>query len=93
MMTAYLRNPLTYVWAFLTAITVASWWIGRGNGAEFQINAPVTIGVLLIALIKSRCVIRYFMEVRAAPLWLRRVCDGWLIAVFGALFSAYYFSL
>ncbi len=92
-MTAYLRNPLTYVWAFLTLITIASWWISRSSGAEFKINPAVTAGVLLIALIKSRLVLRYFMEVRTAPAWLRWVCDGWLMVAFGLIFAFYYVSL
>ena len=88
-MTAYLRNSLTYVWAFLTIVTIASWWLGRSGGAEFRVNPAITLGVLSIALIKSRLVIRYFMEVRTAPVWLRRTCDGWLIAVFGLLLAVY----
>ncbi|HET8710205.1 MAG TPA: cytochrome C oxidase subunit IV family protein [Spongiibacteraceae bacterium] len=92
-MTAYLRNPLTYVWAFLALITLASWSLGRGHGADYQINPAITIGVLAIALIKSRFVIRYFMEVGSAPRWLRYACDGWLLSVFGLLLAIYYFSL
>lgn len=91
-MTAYLRNPLTYVWAVLTLVTLASWYLGR-SGAEFRINPIVTGSVLLIALIKSRLVLRYFMEVRTAPAWLQRACDGWLIVLFATLFIVYYFSL
>ncbi len=92
-MIAYLRHPLTYVWFFLTAITIASWLIGRGHGAEYQLNSAITAGVLLIAMIKSRFVIRYFMEVRTAPKWLALTCDSWLICVFGMILGIYYFSL
>ena len=92
-MTAYLHNRSTYTWAFLTLITLVSWWIGRGHGAEFHIDPAIAVSVLLIALIKSRFVLREFMEVRTAPLWLRRVFDALLFVLFAALFSIYYFSL
>jgi len=37
--------------------------------------------VLLIALIKTRFVIRNYMEVRFAPFWLQRTCDAWLLSL------------
>ena len=92
-MTAYLRNHLTYVWAFLVAITVASWLLGRGQGADFQIEAVITIGVLLIAAIKVQFVIRYFMEVRTAPRWLKRTAYSWNIALLYLLLWFYLQSL
>jgi cytochrome c oxidase subunit 4 len=92
-MTAYLRNPLTWVWAFLVAITVASWLIGRGQGAAYQIDAAITIGVLLIAAVKAQLVIRYFMEVRSAPLWLKRTAYGWNIVLLCLLLVFYLLSL
>ena len=79
-MTTYLRHTSTYVWAFLTLITIASWWIGRDTGVAYHINAAITVSVLLIAFIKSRLVIRYFMEVRFAPSWLQWTCDGWRLS-------------
>jgi caa(3)-type oxidase subunit IV len=88
MMTAYLRNPLTLVWAFLTAITLASWWISQGAGVGTQINPAVTFSVLLIAVVKVHLVMRYFMEVRHAPTWLKRTTSGWLIVLFLLLCGA-----
>jgi len=92
-MTAYLRNPLTYVWAFLAAITIASWSIGRGHGVAYHIDAAITIGVLLIASVKAQLVIRYFMEVRSAPRWLKRTTYGWNIALLFLLLWIYSQSL
>ena len=92
-MTAYLRNNLTYVWAFLVAITIASWWVGRGQVEAFHINATITTTVLLIAAIKARLVIRHFMEVQHGPLWLKRACDGWLAFVFLMMLGFYWASL
>lgn len=91
-MTEYIKNPLTFVWMFLTLITVASWSLG-GGGVGFQLNPGVTVSVLVIAAIKTYLVIRYFMEVRFAPPWLKGVTDGWLVALFLALVIAYCMDL
>ena len=92
-MHAYVQNSLTYVWAFLTAITLASWWLSHSRGANFQLDAGVTAGVLVIAFVKVRFVIWHFMEVKTAPAWLRRTCDGWLIAIAVLIFTFYGLSL
>ena len=86
-MTPLFRRTLTGVWAMLSIMTIASWWTGsRSDGHAYTL---VTAGVLLLALIKSRLVMRYFMEVGFAPRWLRLTCDVWLIMVFGMIFALY----
>jgi hypothetical protein len=45
--------------------------------------------VLAIAAVKTRFVIREFMEVRAAPHWLRRATDGWLAVLMAAIIGLY----
>jgi hypothetical protein len=86
-MTSLFRSTLVGVWALLSIITIASWWMGsRSDGRVYGL---VTAGVLLFALIKSRLVMRYFMEVRFAPRWLRLTCDLWLVLVFGVVFALY----
>jgi caa(3)-type oxidase subunit IV len=92
-MTSYLRNTLTYVWAFLVAVTVASWFIGRGHGVEYHLDAAITIGVLVIAAVKAQLVIRYFMEVRHASAWLKRTAYGWNIVLLCLLLLFYGLSL
>lgn len=89
-MTAYLRSPLTVVWALLTAVTVASWLTARDGGEAHQLNAAVTVVVLLIAAVKTQLVIWHFMEVRHAPTWLKLTTNGWLLALFGLLFGCYF---
>lgn len=91
-MTSYLRNPLTVVWALLTAVTVVSWLTARGNGSVPVPNATVTVVVLFIAALKSLVVIWWFMEVRHAPVWLRAVTTGWAVTLFAALLSIYFLS-
>jgi len=78
------------VWAILVADTIASWWLGHSTGAAFHIDQVITVGVLLVAAVKARLVILYFMEVRSAPRWLKWTCDGWLTLLFLALFGFYW---
>jgi cytochrome c oxidase subunit IV len=91
-MRSYVRNRLTYVWLFLCVITVISWWTVSGHGANYPANVRVTAVVLTIALIKTRFVIRNFMEVRRAPLWLRLTCDAWLLYLFAVISYFYWFG-
>lgn len=89
-MTAYLRSPLTVVWAVLTAVTVVSWLTARGGGAAHHLNATVTVVVLLIAAVKTQLVIWHFMEVKDAPTWLKATTSGWLVALFALLLGFYF---
>jgi hypothetical protein len=92
-MTSLIRNPLTIVWALLTTVTIASSLIALEGGAAHQINTMVTTAVLLIAAVKAYLVIRYFMEVRRAPLWLKATTGGWVLGLFTLLLSFYFASL
>lgn len=89
-MTAISQRTLIRVWAFLVAVTLASWWLGHGTDAPFRVDRLITVGVLLVAAIKTRLVIQYFMEVRYAPSWLRWTCDGWLALLFLLLIGFYW---
>ncbi|MBI3689682.1 MAG: cytochrome C oxidase subunit IV family protein [Mycolicibacterium aromaticivorans] len=91
-MTSLIRNPLTIVWALLTAVTVVSWVVSRDGGAAHQLNSTVTTVVLLIAAVKAQLVIWHFMEVRRAPLWLKAVTGGWVIVVVSAMLGVYFTS-
>ena len=92
-MTALIRNPLTIVWALLTTVTIASSLIALDGGAAHQINTTVTTAVLLIAAVKAYLVIRHFMEVRRAPVWLKATTTGWVLGLFAMLLSFYFASL
>jgi Prokaryotic Cytochrome C oxidase subunit IV len=84
-------RTFTYVWIILSAITVLSWWLGHPrSGQAFDANVPITIAVLAIGFIKARLIIRYFMEVRTAPLWLRVSTDAWLVVLWGAILAMYF---
>lgn len=93
-MAAFTRNSLTYVWVVLSIITVVSWWLGLGREAGvYQANEWTTAAVLLLAGIKTRLVIRHYMEVRAAPLWIQITCDAWLAGLLAMVASFYWLSL
>jgi hypothetical protein len=92
-MTALIRNPLTIVWALLTTVTIVSSLIALDAGAAHQINTTVTTAVLLIAAVKVYFVIRHFMEVRRAPLWLKATASGWVLGLFTLLLGFYFAGL
>ena len=81
-----LRKPATIVWAALMLATCASTWLLSKNSVTPEV---ATVAIMLIAAVKVRLVIRHFMEVRRAPLALRFVCDGWLLAVTALIVTVY----
>ena len=92
-MQAIVKNRLCLAWLALSAITVASWWIGSRHGhTAFEIDAGVTCGVILMAALKVRVIVWEFMEVRHAPAWLRRLMNAWLLVLVIALLACYSLS-
>lgn len=89
-MTTTAARTTTYVWIILSAITIVSWWLApaHGHGAAVP-SVPITVAVILLAFIKGRMIIRYFMEVRTAPRWLKLTTDAWLIALWGGVLAIY----
>ena len=89
-MSTTVNKRLFLAWLALSAITVASWWIGSRHGhAAFEINAGITYGVILMATLKVRVIAWEFMEVRHAPSWLRRLMNAWLLVLTAALLVCY----
>ena len=80
------RKPVSIVWAALMLATCASTWLLSKNSVTPE---AATVAIMLIAAVKVRLVIRYFMEVRQAPLALRFICDGWLLAVTSLILTVY----
>jgi hypothetical protein len=72
-----LLTRTTLIWALLVAATVMSWRLGHGIGPGAARAAGPAI--LVIAFIKVRFVVLEFMEIRAAPLWLRLALQGWMV--------------
>ncbi len=86
------NKRLFAVWAVLVGITVAYFWIDR-SADRHGLPAPstlVTVGAILLALIKVRIIMREFMEVRSAPRVLCRLTDLWVVLMAAALLGAYF---
>jgi hypothetical protein len=80
----------TYVWIILSAITIMSWWLAPRHGAAPAVpSVPITVAVILLAFIKGRMIIRYFMEVRTAPRWLKLTTDAWLTVLWAGVLAIY----
>ncbi|MET0900400.1 MAG: cytochrome C oxidase subunit IV family protein [Mycobacterium sp.] len=80
----------TVVWVVLSAITVVSWWLGPAHqSGPLAPSTVITVVVLGLGVIKTRLIIRHFMEVRTAPLWLRVATDVWLVALWGGVLAIY----
>lgn len=83
-------RPITIAWIALCAITITSWWLAPAHsGVAAVASVPITVAVVLLGAVKSRLIIRYFMEVRTAPRWLRLATDGWLIALWAGVLAIY----
>ncbi|RLA44053.1 MAG: hypothetical protein DRR06_10665 [Gammaproteobacteria bacterium] len=85
-MQTFFRHPATPIWLLLMIATGLSWWLGVDAGREEDLNYHlISTTLIIIAFIKVRFVMRYFMEVRTAPLSLRLICDAWIVVVCSAI--------
>ena len=83
-------RAITVVWVALSAITVVSWWLAPGHsGGHAAASIPITVAAVLLGFVKCRMIIRYFMEVRTAPRWLRLGTDAWLVVLWSAVLVLY----
>jgi hypothetical protein len=89
----FAARTTTYAWVILSAITIMSWWLAppHDHGAPAAASIPITIAVILLGFIKGRMIIRYFMEVRTAPRWLKMGTDAWLTALWVSVLVIYLF--
>jgi hypothetical protein len=77
-------------WAALVTATMLAWLLTSGDAQANTTAGNALVGaVVVLAAIKGRLIIRYFMEVRHAPRWLQRATDAWLAVLWIALFSIY----
>ena len=53
-------------------------------------STVVTVSAIVIALVKVRIIFREFMEVRHAPVLLRRLTDGWVVLMAVCLLGSYF---
>lgn len=89
-MTSTGLRQITIAWILLCALTIASWWLSPAHSdAPAVPSLTITLAVIVVGFVKSRLIIRYFMEVGSAPRWLRLATDGWLVALWGAVLVIY----
>ncbi len=92
-MTTTGTRTTTYAWIIVSAITIMSWWLApHGHGAPAVASLSITVAVVVLAFIKGRMIIRYFMEVRTAPQWLKLATDVWLVVLWAGVLAIYLFS-
>ncbi|WP_019928928.1 cytochrome C oxidase subunit IV family protein [Nocardia sp. BMG111209] len=82
-------RTVVLVWAALTVITIVAWRLAPGHADSAGLSDGLVAGIVVLAMIKCRLVIRYFMEVRYAPRWLRLATDGWLLVLWVTLLGIY----
>jgi hypothetical protein len=93
-MTRVLRNPVAVVWLVLVLATGVSWWTGLHERSDKGPDiALASVLLLLIAFLKVRFVLLYFMELRRSPLQLRLLFEAWTVIAFGALAAMFWFGL
>jgi Prokaryotic Cytochrome C oxidase subunit IV len=85
------NRRLFMVWLILVAISLAYLWIDHTASHQGFPTAStiVTVVAICFALIKVRIIMREFMEVRGAPVVLRRLTDFWVVLMAGAMLGVY----
>lgn len=78
------------VWLALSLLTLASWLLRvvHDRGA-LSASTAATVGVLAVAAVKGRLILREFMEVRSAPAWLGWATDAWLSVLWATILGMY----
>ena len=93
-MSAGSDRRLLVVWLALSGITLVSAAVASHGGRDaLRPNAAITVGVIAIALVKVRVILREFMEVRHAPPLLCRLTDGWLLFTAVMLLGTYFVGM
>jgi hypothetical protein len=84
------KRTVLIAWAALSAATVLAWLLTPGESqSATTLGKELVAAIVVLGLVKCRLVIRYFMEVRHAPRWLRIATDGWLAVLWPALLVIY----
>jgi Prokaryotic Cytochrome C oxidase subunit IV len=86
------NKRLAIVWLLLTAMTLAYIWLDHSADDDGTLKAStvVTVTAIVIAFVKVRIIFREFMEVRHAPVLLRRLTDAWVVLIGVALLGTYF---
>jgi hypothetical protein len=83
-------RKITVAWIVLSALTIGSWWMSPAHAGDTPVRSlGITLAVIVVGFVKSRLIIRYFMEVSTAPNWLKSATDGWLLVLWGSALAIY----
>jgi hypothetical protein len=86
-------RTIVVVWLALAAITLIAWALTpEHQGAATLADKELVAVIIVLGMIKSRLIIRYFMEVRTAPRWLRITTDAWIAVLWLALLAIYLYQ-
>jgi hypothetical protein len=91
-MSATLNKRLMIVWLVLSSMTFAYVWLDDSADDDGILRAStiVTVSAIVIALSKVRIIFREFMEVRHAPVLLRRLTGAWVLIIGVCLLGSYF---
>lgn len=82
---------LTGAWLVLVAITIV--YVGIDGTAEdggaHTASTSVSVVAIGLGLVKFRVIVREFMDVRHAPVLMRRLTDLLALVIAGALLASY----
>ena len=84
-----LNHAVTKIWLLLIVATGLSWLMGGNHETPLSAGQMARV-VLIIALLKVRFVIQYFMEVKDAGKPLKWVTDAWVVSVVLVLLGLYW---
>jgi Prokaryotic Cytochrome C oxidase subunit IV len=86
------NKRLAIVWLVLTAMTLVYIWLDHSvdDNGVLKASTVVTTCAIIIALVKVRIIFREFMEVRHAPILLRRLTDAWVVLMAVCLLGSYF---
>jgi hypothetical protein len=93
--TTAFSKRLLFVWLLLSSLTIGYLWLDHSADHDGLLlpSAAVTVSVIVIALVKVRIIFREFMEVRQAPVVLRRLTDAWVIVMAVFLLGSYFLGI
>ncbi len=84
------KRAVWAAWAGLSAATVLAWLLTPDESrSATTVGNELVAAIVVLALIKCRLIIGYFMEVRHAPRWLKLATDAWLVVLWLALLAIY----
>ncbi|MFE9327326.1 cytochrome C oxidase subunit IV family protein [Nocardia sp. NPDC052278] len=81
-------RTIVAVWLVLIAITIILWCLTPDHHDTGNLSDEILVtAIVALGMVKSRLIIRYFMEVRSAPRWLQIATDAWIVALWLTLLA------